>query len=90
METILKRNNSITVVKQHAIPYGSLHKKTYFNALEKILISPKNLKKELDTPEPKVTIHETAMKAFEDVFKKPPSRMGDDLPQAGSKNRRQR
>ena len=42
----MRRNNSITtVVKKHAIPYAHLHKKTYFNALEKILISPKNLKK---------------------------------------------
>lgn len=38
MDTILRRNNSITVVKR-AIPYAHLHKKTYFNALEKILIS---------------------------------------------------
>ena len=45
METIMRRNNSISVVKKHAIPYAHLHKKTYFNALEKILISPKNLKK---------------------------------------------
>ncbi len=90
LETILKRNNSIQVVKQHAIPYGNLHKKTYFNALEKILISPKNLKKVIDTPEPKVSIHETALKAFEDVFKKPPSRLGDDQPQpTGRKGKRQ-
>ncbi len=77
------------MVKQHAIPYGNLHKKTYFNALEKILISPKNLKKVIDTPEPKVSIHETALKAFEDVFKKPPSRLGDDQPQTtGRKGKR--
>ena len=44
METIIRRNNSISVVKKHAIPYSHLHKKTYFNALEKILISPKHLK----------------------------------------------
>lgn len=48
METIMRRNNSISVVKKHAIPYAHLHKKTYFNALEKILISPKNLKKTAD------------------------------------------
>ena len=45
MDTIMRRNNSISIVKKHAIPYAHLHKKTYFNALEKILISPKNLKK---------------------------------------------
>ena len=45
LETIMRRNNSITIVKKHAIPYAHLHKKTYFNALEKILISPRHLKK---------------------------------------------
>lgn len=50
MDTILKRNNSIAVVKNHGIPYGNLHKKTYFNALEKILISPGNLKRMKKNP----------------------------------------
>jgi len=45
LETIMKRNNSITVVKKHGVPYGNLHKKTYFNALEKILMSPVKSKK---------------------------------------------
>ena len=49
LETIMKRNNSITVVKKHAVPHAILHKKTYFNALEKILISPKGLKHSIDS-----------------------------------------
>ena len=44
IDSILRRNNSISIVKKHAIPYAHLHKKTYFNALEKILISPRNVK----------------------------------------------
>ena len=97
METIIRRNNSISVVKKHAIPYSHLHKKTYFNALEKILISPKNLKTsanhkvtpddpghELDTSPAIMAdsymIHDSANRAFDDVFKKPPSRLGDEKP----------
>ena len=52
METIIRRNNSISVVKRHAIPYSHLHKKTYFNALEKILISPKVKKQGNNTMSP--------------------------------------
>ena len=63
-------------MKKHAIPHGQLHKKTYFNALEKILISPSNLNK--SQMEGKKTIHDSVTKAFDDVFKKPPSRLGDD------------
>jgi len=85
MDTILKRNNSISVVKRHAIPYGNLHKKTYFNALEKILISPGNLKKMKQNPneveDEQLNIHQTAMRCFEDVFKKPPSRLGEEQPE---------
>ena len=96
METIIRRNNSISVVKKHAIPYSHLHKKTYFNALEKILISPQNLKTsanqkippedpghELDTSQimaDSYMIHDSANRAFDDVFKKPPSRLGDEKP----------
>ena len=54
MDTIMRRNNSITVVKKH-IPYAHLHKKTYFNALEKILISPHNLKLNISQAKPDVT-----------------------------------
>ena len=46
LETVCRRHNSTMVVKKHAIPYASLHKKTYFNALEKILISPRRLTEE--------------------------------------------
>ena len=96
METIIRRNNSISVVKKHAIPYSHLHKKTYFNALEKILISPKNLKKNANHTIPpedpgneleasqimaeSYMIHDSANRAFDDVFKKPPSRLGDEKP----------
>ena len=76
METIVKRNNSITVVKNHAIPFKQLHKKTYFNALEKIFISPRNLNKDLLGD--KKSIYESANQAFAEVFKKPPSRLGDN------------
>jgi len=73
------------VVKKHGIPYGNLHKKTYFNALEKILISPGNLKRmKMDTTkddDEQLNIHETAMRCFEDVFKKPPSRLGEEQPE---------
>ena len=43
----MKRNNSMMVVKRHCIPFPQLHKKTYFHALEKILISPGNLKRKM-------------------------------------------
>jgi len=66
------------VVKKHAVPFSGLHKKTYFNALEKILISPRHLK--TDDKETK-TINDSAAKAFEDVFKQPPSRMESEFPQ---------
>ena len=46
MDTILKRNNSNTVMRKHGVPFHQLHKKTYFNALEMILDSPQNIKKE--------------------------------------------
>ena len=104
IETIMRRNNSISVVKRHAIPYSHLHKKTYFNALEKILISPKNLKKSVnhamtaadsdpvslvpglggqDTPNmttESYMVTDSMNRAFDDVFKKPPSRLGDEQP----------
>ena len=94
LETIMKRNNSITVVKKHGVPYGNLHKKTYFNALEKILMSPVKSKKTAGYNIPiegSRTIQETAEQAFEDVFKKPPSRLGEgDMSPArmGSKRNR--
>ena len=74
IETIMKRNNSITVVKKHAVPFSSLHKKTYFNALEKILISPKGLRN-MDKPVDDDIANVTG--PFETVFRKPPSRMDD-------------
>ena len=40
IDTILKRNDSNNAMKQYAVPFNSLHKKTYFNALEMILNSP--------------------------------------------------
>jgi len=43
LDTILKRNASNTVMKK-SVPFNNLHKKTYFNALEMILNSPKNIK----------------------------------------------
>ena len=78
LDTILKRNNSISVVKKHAVPFGGLHKKTYFNALEKILISPRNVKQ---TDEQLLSIHDSASKAFEEVFRNPPSRLDNTIPQ---------
>ena len=77
LDTILKRNNSITTVKKHAIPFSSLHKKTYFNALEMILNSPRNIKKQEDSKR----IHDATSKVFEDMFKHPPSRLENDFVQ---------
>jgi len=76
IDTIMRRNNSNTIVKKHAIPYAQLHKKTYFNALEKILISPRHLKYQ-DMGGEK-SIISSANKAFDDCFKRPPSRLGDE------------
>ena len=78
LDTILKRNNSIGVVKKHAIPFSSLHKKTYFNALEKILISPRNISIE---DEDLANIHDSTTRAFEEVFRNPPTRLDNEYPQ---------
>ena len=67
------------VVKKHAIPYASLHKKTYFNALEKILISPRILKGENKSKKNAPPPTDLALAAFDEVIKKPPSRFGDAL-----------
>ena len=70
LETVCRRHNSTMVVKKHAIPYASLHKKTYFNALEKILISPRILKQE-ELPK-KGQVPQTsdlAVAAFDQVIK---------------------
>jgi len=74
LNTILKRNNSIVTVKKN-IPYNNLHKKTYFNALEMILNSPRNVKKMDD----KKSIADATSKVFDDMFKHPPSRLENDF-----------
>lgn len=80
LDTILKRNNSIAAVRKHAIPYNNLHKKTYFNALEMILNSPRNIKK---SDEKSRTIGEATTKVFEDMFKHPPSRLDSEFIKQG-------
>jgi len=51
------------------IIYSSLHKKTYFNALEKMLMSPEHIGKG-----EQYSNIEVANSAFDEIFKKPPSR----------------
>ena len=75
IDTLMRRNNSINVIKRQAIPYAQLHKKTYFNALEKILITPRVVRYENNFRQS--VVQDMASKAFEDVFKKPPSRIGE-------------
>ena len=50
------------------IVFSDLHRKTYFNALEKMLMSPRHVQKTGITSN-----IGTASAAFEEVFKKPPS-----------------
>lgn len=49
--------------------HPELHKKTYFQALEKLLASPTALK----DPVTKAGVYDTQTQVFEDTFKRPPS-----------------
>ena len=81
LENMLRRNTSNAVVKKH-VPHSHLHKKTYFNALEKMMISPTNLKRN-DSKYIK-SIDQSAEQAFRDIFKSPPSRFGEaEIPTKG-------
>ena len=56
------------VINHRVIPHQELHQKTYFNALEKMLIIPQTMRLAGGV---KTTLdHQT--KEFEEVFKKPP------------------
>jgi hypothetical protein len=58
-----------SIGRKRIIPHKELHQKTYFNALQKMLISPQSLRLAGGV---KTTLdHQT--KIFEDVFKKPPN-----------------
>ena len=76
MENMLRRNTSNAIVKKH-VPHAHLHKKTYFNALEKMMISPRNLHRN-DSNNLIKSIDASAEQAFREVFKSPPSRFGEE------------
>ena len=56
-----------STIQPKPIIFGELHRKTYFNALERMLMSPSGLQKE-----GMVSGSQTANDAFEEIFKKPP------------------
>ena len=55
-----------STIQPKPIIFNELHKKTYFNALERMLMSPSIQKEGL------VSGSQAASDAFEEIFKKPP------------------
>jgi hypothetical protein len=69
------RARSIEVTKNARKAHGELHKKTYFQALEKMLASPINKLKSTDASPNSMNLLESQSRAFDDVFKRPPSNL---------------
>ena len=56
-----------STIQPKPIIFSELHRKTYFNALERMLMSPSAIAKE-----GQITGTKAANDAFEEIFKKPP------------------